>query len=78
MRNNQRFSTQTRSLEEDTISGIIGKYKDHPSINIIKSKNSWLASTFSFTPVSTEEVKRSVKSPDPKKATQKKIFTPTF
>ena len=51
MPNNQSFSTQTRSLEENTISGIIERYKDHPSINLIKSKNSCLSYTFSFTPV---------------------------
>ena len=38
MPNNQGFSTQTRSLEENTISGIIDRCKDHPSINRIKSK----------------------------------------
>ena len=76
--NNQSFSTQTRSLEEDTISGIIARYKYHPSINLIKPKNSCLASTFSFTSVSIEEVKRSIESLDPKKVTQEKIFIPIF
>ena len=51
MPNNQIFSTQTRSLEENTISGIIERYKDHPNINLIKSKNSCLANTFSFATV---------------------------
>ena len=37
MSNYQSFSTQTRSLEENTISGIIEGYKDHPSINLNKS-----------------------------------------
>ena len=79
MPNNQSFSTQTRSLEENTISGIIERYKDHPSINLIKSKNSSLANTFSFTPVSTEEGKRAIESLDPKKAAQKKkIFISIF
>ena len=72
MPNNQRFSTQTHSLEENTISGIIEREKDHPSINLIKSKNSCLANTFSFTPVSIEEVKRAIESLDPKKAAQGK------
>ena len=40
MPNNQSFSTQTRPLEEDTVSGIIERYKDHPSINLVHSKNS--------------------------------------
>ena len=72
MSSNQRFSTQTRSLEENTILGITERYKDHPSINLIKSKNSCLANTFSFTPVSTEEVRRPIKSLDAKKAAQEK------
>ena len=72
MVNNQSFSTQTHSLEENTISGIIERYKDHPSINLIKPKNSFLPNTFSFTPVSIEEVKRSVESLDPKNAAQEK------
>ena len=46
MPNNQSFSTQTRSLEENHISEIIVRYKDHPSINLIKSKNSCLTNTF--------------------------------
>ena len=33
---------------ENTVSGLNERYKDHPSINLIKSKNSYLASTFSF------------------------------
>ena len=72
MPNNQSFSTQTCSLEENTISGIIGRYKDHPSINLIKSKNSCLANTFSFTLASIEEMKRTIESLDPKKAAQEK------
>ena len=72
MSNNQSFSTQTHSFEEDTISGIIERYKDYPSINPIKSKNGGLPNTFSFTPVSTVEVKRSIESLDPKKAAQAK------
>ena len=72
MPNYQSFSTKTRSLEENTISGIIEGYKDHPSINLNKSINRCLANTFSFTPVSTEEVKRKIESLDPKKAAQEK------
>ena len=68
MPNNQSFSTQTRSLKEKTISGIIERYKDHPSRIHIKSKNS----CFSFTPVSIEEVKRAIESLDPKKAAQER------
>ena len=72
MPNSHSFSTPTRSLEENTISGIIEKYKDHLSINLIKSKNSCLANTFSFTPVSIKEVKRAIESLDPKEAAQEK------
>ena len=72
MPNNQGFSTQTRSLEENTIFRIIERYKDHRSTNLIKSINSCLANTFSFTPVSTEEVKRAIQSLDTKTVTQEK------
>ena len=79
MPNNQRFSTQTRALEEDTVLGKIERYEDHPSINLIKSKNTCLVSTFSFTPVSIGEVKKSIRSLDPKKAGQEKyILTKNF
>ena len=54
------------------------RYKDHPSINLIKSKNSCSANTFPFTPVSIEEVKRAIESLDPKKAAQKKRYTNTL
>ena len=72
MPDNQSFSKQTCSLEENTISGIIERNKDHPSINLIKSKNSCLANTFSFTPVSIEEWKRAIESLDQKKVAQEK------
>ena len=78
MSNNQSFSTQTRSLEENTISGIIERYKDHPSINLIKSKNSCLANTFSFTPVSIEEVKGQSNLLTQRKLHKKMIFIPIF
>ena len=72
MWNNQIFSTQTLSLEENTISGIIERYNDNPCKNLTKSKNNCLANTFSFTPVSIEEVKRPIESLDPRKALQEK------
>ena len=74
MPNNQSFSTQMRSFEEDTISQIIERYKDHPSINLIKSKNSSFANSFSFMPVTIEEVRRSIESLDPKRAAQEKYI----
>ena len=76
--NNQSFFTQTRSLEENTILGITERYKDHPSINLIKSKNSCLANTFSFTPVSIEEVKGQSNLLTQRKLHKKKIFIPIF
>ena len=78
MPNNQSFSTQTGSLEGNTISGIIERYKDHPRVNLIKYKNSCLANTFSLTPVSTEEVRRAIESLDAKKPAQEKRFIPIF
>ena len=65
MPNNQSFSTQMHSFEGDAISEIIERYKDHPSINLIKSKNSCLANTSSITAVGTEEVRRSIEALDP-------------
>ena len=50
--NKQSSSSQTRSLEKDTISGINKRYKNHPSIYLIKSKNRCLASTFFYKAVS--------------------------
>ena len=38
MPNNQSFSTQTCSPAENIISEIIERYKDHPSIYLIKFK----------------------------------------
>ena len=52
MPNKQSFSTQTHSLEEDIIPGVVERHKDHPSVNLIKSKSSGLASTFFFKPAS--------------------------
>ena len=79
MPNNQNFSTQALYLEEDSILGIIERHEDHPSINLIKSENSCLASTLFFTPVSIKTVKWSIESLDPKKAAQENyIHTKNF
>ena len=72
MPNNQSFSTQTCSLKKNTASGITERYKDHPSINLIKSKNSCLANAFSFMLISIEKVKRVIESVNPKKVAQEK------
>ena len=69
MPNTQSFFTQTRSFEEDAISEMIERYKDHTIINLTTFRNSCLTNTFFFTPVSIEE-KRSIESLDPKKASQ--------
>ena len=37
--NNQSSSTQACSVEENTISGITERFKDLPSINLVKFKN---------------------------------------
>ena len=68
--NNQSSSTQACSVEENTISGITERFKDLPSINLVKFKNRCLTSTFSFTLVSVEEVISSIEFLDPKKDAQ--------
>lgn len=46
------------------------RYKDQPSIKLIKSENSYLANSFSFTSASVEEVKRPIECLVPKKDPQ--------
>ena len=48
-----------KSQEQDPVLNIIEKYKFHPSIKLIKSKNKGLSSSFSFTFVKINEVKTS-------------------
>ena len=48
---------------------MLGKYKDHPSIKLIKAKNS--SKVFKFRQIGIEEVKKTFQSLDPKKAAQK-------
>ena len=57
------------SSEQDPILKILGKYKDHPSIKLIKAKNS--SKVFKFRQIDIEEVKKNFQSLDPKKAAQK-------
>ena len=57
------------SSEQDPTLKILDKCKDHPSIKLIKTKNS--SQVFKFSQIDIEEVKKSVQSLDPKKATQK-------
>ena len=58
MQNNQSFSSQTCSLEEDTLSGIIEKHKHHLSKKHMKPIRIYFANTLSFTSVYIEGVKR--------------------
>ena len=57
------------SSEQDPILKIIDKYKDHPSIKLIKAKNN--SQFYKFSEIAIEEVKKSFQNLDPKKATQK-------
>ena len=56
------------SSEQDPILKILDKYKDHPSIKLIKAKNN--SQVFKFSQIDIEEVKKSFQSLDPKKAVQ--------
>ena len=54
------------SSEEDPLSCIIKKYQNHPSINLIKSKNK--SKTFRFRETNTDEIKKFIEKLDPKKS----------
>ena len=56
------------SSEQDPILKILGKYRDHPIIKLIKGKNN--TQVFKFSQIDIEEVRKSFKSLDPKKATK--------
>ena len=57
------------SSEQDPILKLLDKYKDHPSIKLIKAKNN--SQFYKFSQIDIEEVKNSFQNLDPKKATQK-------
>ena len=57
------------SPEEDSLLRIIGKYQNHPSIKLIKSKNK--SQTFKFRETNTDEIKKSIENLDPQKTSQK-------
>ena len=57
------------SPEEDPLLRIIGKYQNHPSIKLIKSKNK--SQTFKFRETNIDGIKKSIENLDPKKASQK-------
>ena len=65
---NQEFE-YSDSPGEDPFLGIIGKYQNHPSIKLIKSKNKF--QTFKFRETHSDEIKKSVENLDPKKASKK-------
>ena len=56
------------SSEQDPILKILDKYKNNPSIKLIKAKNN--SQVFKFSQIDIEEVKNSFQSLDPKKAAQ--------
>ena len=56
------------SSEQDSILKILDKYKNHPSIKLIKAKNN--SQVFKFSQIGIEEFKKSFQSLDPKKAAQ--------
>ena len=57
------------SSEQDPISKILDKQKNHPSIKLIKAKNN--SQVFKFSQIDIEEAKNSFQSLDSKKAAQK-------
>ena len=65
---NQEFE-YSNSPEEDPLLRIIGKYQNHPSIKLIKSKNKF--QTFKFREANIDEIKKYIENLDPKKASQK-------
>ena len=57
------------SSEQGPILKILDKYKDHPSIKLIKAKNNF--QVFKFSQIEIEEVKKTFQSLDLKKVAQK-------
>ena len=57
------------SSEQNPFLKILDKYKDHPSIKLIKAKTS--SNVFKFRRIDIGEVKKTLQSLDPKKAAQK-------
>ena len=55
--------------KKNPVSSIIKKYQNHPSINLIKTKNK--SKTFRFWGTNTDEIKRFIEKLDLKKASQK-------
>ena len=57
------------SSEQDPIYKMLVKYREHPSIKLIKAKNN--SQVFNFSQIDIEEVKKSFQCLDPKKTSQK-------
>ena len=64
------------SPEQDPIFKILDKYKDHPSIILIKAKNS--CKVFKFRQVDIGEVKKTFQSLDRKKLHKRMILKPIY
>ena len=57
------------SSEEGTVSSTIKKYRNHPNIKLIKTKNK--AETFRFCEKNTDEIKKFIEILHPEKSSQK-------
>ena len=67
-----------KSQEQDLVLNIIEKYKFHPSIKLIRSKNEGLFGSFSFKFATINEIKKSINNLDPKKASQREDICPSI
>ena len=65
----------SHSSEQDLILKILDKYKDHPSITLIKAKNN---SQVKFRQFNIEEVKNTFQSTDLKKPHKRMILKPIY
>ena len=68
MPKNQEYESFDLS-EKNTVSSIIKKYQNHPSIKLIKTRNK--SKTFRFRETNTNDIKTFIEKLDPKKASQK-------
>ena len=68
MPTNQEFE-YSDSPEEDPLLRALGKYQNHPSIKLIKSKNK--SQTFKFSEINIDEIKKATENLDSKKVSQK-------
>ena len=71
MSTNQEFE-YSDSPKEDPLLKIIGKYQNHPSIKLIKSK--YKSQTFKFRETNIDEINKYIENLDPKKASQKREY----